>query len=56
MRLKLKGEIKVLITMTNTVKTPNVVKSIDEAKAKLKKIKNEKVKENTKKAKDKRGY
>ena len=55
MKLKLKGEIKVLITMTDTVKTSNIVKFIDEAKAKIEKIKNEKVKNNTKKSKDKRG-
>ncbi|WP_281260962.1 hypothetical protein [Agarilytica rhodophyticola] len=34
--------------MTDTVKTSNIVKSIDEAKAKIEKIKNEKVKKNTK--------
>ncbi len=42
--------------MSETVNTPKVVKSTDEAKKTLKKLSESKIKDNTAKAKSKRGY
>lgn len=42
--------------MSELVKTPNVAKSTQEANERLKKLKDQKIFENTKSAKQKRGY
>jgi hypothetical protein len=42
--------------MSDVVDTPKVAKTIEEAKARLKKVKKEKIDANTKDAKNKRGY
>ncbi|GAB2190607.1 hypothetical protein [Sessilibacter sp. MAH2] len=42
--------------MTKLVETPNVAKSVEEAKSRLKKADLTKIQSNTKSAKSKRGY